>query len=325
MQLYRGIIKQALDITWKSKYLWFFGLFAALLGNGGEYEILFRALSGNFNEDFFSGFRRIAQTGVFSLQGLHNFGNLLVTQPISVIVAILVLVIFLALFAFVIWLVNVSQAALVNNTLLKIDNKQTSFREVLESGMNKFWPVFGFNFVSKLITIISLAIISFIVVMGNNLGSAMSVIVYTFVVLLFIPIAMSFSFIVKYSIGYSVINDVKFVDSFKSGWNLFKKNWLISLEMAFILYFLNIVIALLFILVVLVFATPFALLAFLASGLSMTGMFLFIIGIGIIFFFAFLIVTGSLVATFQISAWTSLFVELIGKGAKSKLVRMFTR
>src|SRR3989339_1784743 len=116
MQLYRGIIKQAMDITWKSKYLWFFGLFAALLGNGGEYEILFRALSGNFNDDFFSGFRMIADTGVFSMQGLRNFGNLLITQPISVIVAILVLVIFLALFAFVIWLVNVSQATLVNNT-----------------------------------------------------------------------------------------------------------------------------------------------------------------------------------------------------------------
>lgn len=325
MQLYRGIIKQALDITWKSKYLWFFGLFAALLGNGGEYEILFRALAGNFNNDFFAGFRAIAQTGVFSMQGLRNLADLLVTQPLSVIISILVLVIFLALFAFVIWLVNVSQAALVNNTLSKIDNKKVSFREALDSGISKFWPVFGFNFISKLITIASLAVISFIVLLGNNLGSAMSIIIYTFVVLLFIPIAMSFSFIVKYGIGYTVINDVKFAEAFQSGLNLFKKNWLISLEMAFILYFLNIVIALLFIIVVIVLATPFALLAFIASASSMTGMFLFIMSFGIITFFAFLIVTGSLVATFQVSAWTSLFIELIGKGAKSKLVRMFTR
>jgi len=314
-----------MDITWKSKYLWFFGLFAALLGNGGEYEILYRALAGNFSDNFFSGFKMIAQTGVFSMQGLKNFGNLLITQPISVIVAILVLVIFLALFAFVVWLVNVSQAVLVNNTLLKIDGKKNTFREALEIGMEKFWPVFGFNMISKLITMASLAIISLIVIFGNNLGSAMSTIIYTFVILLFIPIAMSLSFVVKYSIGYSVINNVKFMNAFQSGWDLFKKNWLISLEMAFILYFLNIVIALLFILIVLVFATPFALLAFLASGLSMTGMFLFIIGVGIIFFFAFLIMTGSLVATFQISAWTSLFIELVGKGAKSKLVRMFTK
>lgn len=325
MQLYRGIIKQALNISWKSKYLWFFGLFAALLGNGGEYEILYRALSGNFNNDFFGSFKAIVQTGVFSMQGLRNLADLLVSQPISVIVAILILVIVLALLAFVIWLVNVSQAALVNNTMQKIDNKKVTFREALDNGMQKFWPVFGFNLVSKFITIISLSIISLIVIFGNNLGSNMSIIIYVFVVLLFIPIAMSFSFIVKYGIGYSVINDMKFLSAFESGWNLFKKNWLISLEMAFILYALNIIIALLFIVVVLIFATPFALLAFLASSLSMTGMFLFVIGLGIIFFFVFLVVTGSLLATFQISAWTSLFVELIGKGAKSKLVRIFGR
>jgi len=325
MQLYRGIIKQAIDITWKSKYLWFFGLFAALLGNGGEYEILYRALAGNFSEDFFGGFRQIASTGIFSTQGLRNLADLLVTQPISVIIAILVLLIFLALFAFMLWLVNVSQAAMVNNTLAKIDNKKVTFREALDSGMSKFWPVFGFNLVSKMITIVSLSVISLIIILGNNMRSVMSTIVYVFVVILFIPIAMSFSFIVKYGIGYAVISNEKFLAAFQSGWNLFKKNWLISLEMAFILYIINIIIALLFIVVVLVFATPFALLAFLASGLSMTGMFLFIVGLGIIFFFASLIIAGSLVATFQISAWTSLYIELIGKGAKSKLVRMFTR
>ncbi len=314
-----------MDITWRSKYLWFFGLFAALLGNGGEYEILFRALSGNFGSDYSVDFQKIAQTGIFSAQGLHNLGDLLVTQPLMVIAAILILVIFLFLFAFVFWLVNVSQAVLVKNALSKTDDKKKTFRELLEGGMKKFWPVFGFNLVSKIITVLSLAIISYIVIISNNFGALVSNVVYTLIILLFIPIAMSFSFIVKYGIGFSVINDVPFVNAFENGWDLFKKNWLISLEMAFVLYFVNIIIAVLFIVLTLIFATPFALLAFIASALSMKGMFVFIVGIGIVFFFVFLIMTGSLVATFQISAWTSLFVELIGKGAKSKLIRMFSK
>jgi hypothetical protein len=40
MSLYRSILKRAWEISWKFKYLWFFGLFAALLGNGGEFEII---------------------------------------------------------------------------------------------------------------------------------------------------------------------------------------------------------------------------------------------------------------------------------------------
>ena len=42
MTLYRDIIKEAWQITWRRRFLWFFGLFAVLLGNGGEYEILFQ-------------------------------------------------------------------------------------------------------------------------------------------------------------------------------------------------------------------------------------------------------------------------------------------
>ena len=37
--IYRSILKQAVNIAWKFKYLWFFGLFAALAGNGGIYNI----------------------------------------------------------------------------------------------------------------------------------------------------------------------------------------------------------------------------------------------------------------------------------------------
>ncbi len=36
MTLYRDILGQSLKSAWHNKYLWFFGLFAALLGNAGE-------------------------------------------------------------------------------------------------------------------------------------------------------------------------------------------------------------------------------------------------------------------------------------------------
>jgi hypothetical protein len=43
---YRAILKQALSLSWKNKYLWLFGLFASLTIAGGsmEYNSLPKAL-----------------------------------------------------------------------------------------------------------------------------------------------------------------------------------------------------------------------------------------------------------------------------------------
>ena len=64
--LYRDIIKEAWYITWRRKFLWFFGLFAVLLGNGGEYEILIQNINAVSNQ----------QTIVYNLQNIYNNGRL---------------------------------------------------------------------------------------------------------------------------------------------------------------------------------------------------------------------------------------------------------
>jgi len=42
--LYRFVLRDALLISWRNKFLWFLGFFVALLGNGGAYEIIIRSL-----------------------------------------------------------------------------------------------------------------------------------------------------------------------------------------------------------------------------------------------------------------------------------------
>jgi len=42
--LYRHILKNAWNIIMKFKYLWILGFFTAFLGNGGEYQILFKQI-----------------------------------------------------------------------------------------------------------------------------------------------------------------------------------------------------------------------------------------------------------------------------------------
>jgi len=44
----------------------------------------------------------------------------------------------------------------------------------------------------------------------------------------------------KYAIAYVVINKRQVSQAINQGWQLFKENWLVSLEMALILFFINI-------------------------------------------------------------------------------------
>jgi peptidoglycan/LPS O-acetylase OafA/YrhL len=111
--------------------------------------------------------------------------------------------------------------------------------------------------------------------------------------------------------------------SLRNGWKLFKENWLISIEMALLLALINLALGLLAIFIVLVLAVPFLFLAaiFIKFG-SVAGFWLVALS-GFASFMVFLFLAGAILATFQVSAWTGLFLELINKGGTSKIVRMF--
>jgi len=147
---YRSILKQAWRTTCKNKYLWFFGLFAVLLGNNGGLEAVFNLL---FQQDsnFAIGFKRYIDTGVFSLTGLASLGRFIVEDTLSFIILLTVLLIFAVLGVFLIWLSVVSQAVLVNNAAQDETGKEHSFKKGMELGVTKFWPVFGLNFGFKIL------------------------------------------------------------------------------------------------------------------------------------------------------------------------------
>ena len=65
----------------------------------------------------------------------------------------------------------------------------------------------------------------------------------------------------KYAIAYVVIKGSGFVEAVKLGWQLFVKNWLVSLEMAFILFFINFAVGFGLLLLFLISAGPFLFLA----------------------------------------------------------------
>ncbi|MDP2709347.1 MAG: hypothetical protein Q8O93_04900 [bacterium] len=320
MSLYRTILKQSWQLTWRNKYLWIFGVFAALLGNGGELEILFNNIGANPGQALFPSWHRAIPSGLFSGQTLSNIGLLLKQDTFNIILLLLACLIMLAVFIFLVWLVVVSQAALVNNSAALINQKKVAFKDGLNAGILNFWPVLALNIILKAAVYILMALIALpLILSGGNFAAN---IFYAVALVIMVPVAIVMSFIMKYAIAYVVINGSGIFEAIKRSWLLFGRNWLISFEMAVILFLINLLAGLVIILVVLTLAVPFLFLGLIFYySFSLAGSWL----IAALAFASFLIIVvtlGAALAVFQIASWTGLFLELDKRGGVSKISRM---
>lgn len=321
---YRSILMQAWRTTWNNKYLWFFGLFAVLLGNNGGLEALFKLVMQDGDGGFFVGVRRYAETGIFSKAAMGNFGRFIVEDPLSFIILLTVFLIFIVLGVFLFWLSVVSQAALVSNSARAETGKEHDFKRGMEIGMKNFWPVFSLNVVFKIV-------ISFIVILVGipamlsvgRLGLTISNLIFVLLFIIFVPVVIGLSFLMRYAVCYVVIKDQKLKEALKNAWKLLVANWLISLEMALALMLINFLVSLAIVLIFLLLAIPILFIAFMFAKLTFLFIFWLVIVCSLLAFFFLIVLSGALLATFQTSGWTSLFVQLNGMGGRSKFARMF--
>lgn len=323
MPLYRNILKQAWKITWTNKYLWFFGIFAALLGNGGEYEILLRGITGETGPAVLPAWSTVAATGLFSRQAFANLGLLMRENTLSLVMLLVLGLIILALAGFLIWLTVVSQIALVNNSACATGRKRCDFKGGVETGIKNFWAVLGLNITYKIAIFLTFLIVGLPLILGASHANAWAGnLLYIIAFTIFMALILAISFIIKYSIAYNVLKGERFCDSLKAGWKLFKKNWLVSLEMAFILFFINFIIGLGLVVVVFILALPFVFSALLLYKLISLAAFWIVAFLAFLVLLAVVVLVGAALAAFQISSWTSLFLELVNRGGISKIVRL---
>ena len=322
--LYRNILKQSLRITWRNKYLWFFGLFAALIT--GEGQVLIHEFGNNSSQSFLEGLKNFAETGIFSSNALENIGILLKSDFVAMTILFIVGLIILILLAFLLWLSVISQVALIkesaNIIINKIKTKSSGIKNGIIGSANKFWPVFGLNLIIKIaiFTIFILINLPIIFTVANSNFSANLLYVILFV--FFMPVAIIFSFIIKYGICFIVIKNNSFLDSIKNGWNLFANNWLVSIEVSFVLFFINFFAGLGAILLIVILSIPFLFLILLFYELMSLAGSLVMIFLSLIVFLFIIMAVGSGLTVFQTASWTGLFIKLADGGIESKIMRI---
>lgn len=318
---YRIFLKQAWSITKKYRHLWFFGIFASLTAIGGEYQLITQGFNAKPGGHF-------VDNGIFTLYNLFNptfyssLGQLASSNPSAFWSLISVVVLAILLVLVMVYLAITSQAALVEQSarliLSKKKNEKLSINEGITFGRRHLWPVLGLNLANSFIISACLLIISLPLVFLFVTDSSAIALTYSVLFIIFVPIALAIALIMKYAIASQVLDSNSFIVSIEKAWKIFHRNWLVSLEMAIILFLINFIVGLGTLILISLFFIPLLLLSFqLYAPLLMIISFILII--------ASMIIVASILNTFQISAWTSLYLHLQQKRGISKLERFFKR
>ncbi|MFH0840762.1 MAG: hypothetical protein V1865_02160 [bacterium] len=318
MSLYTNVFKQSLKATFKNKYLWLFGFFATLFGGSIELDLLNGIMT---KTNVFWQASKFTNAGLF---GSEFFSNL----KLSALTTDLLMVVFffLCLIIAIIVVSVVSQVGIINNSANYIEkNDRTNIKVGIKAGMNHFWPIVVLNIITKVVVflLLALAFMPLVRTGGTATAGSTALFIVLFVVVVIIVIALAF--IIKYASGYIVVYAQRFREAVANGWILFKKNWLISTELGFMLFFINVFGSFAIILLIAVVAIP------LAALTSFTMAFLSIKSFIIMYWIRFLIslmifvVGGAILTTFNITAWTALFLRLNKGSGESKVMRIVSK
>lgn len=320
--VYRPILKVAWQILWQAKYLWFFGFFAILaVGTRGEISLIIDNLFAVSESGLFlDQLRELYAQNLLGNVGA-NFVSLFSNLEFLTVVLFVIL---LALILLLIFLVIVGQAGLVGGVYKEYRKQPSDFVATFRTGRQNFWPVLGLNIINKLIIYGSLLVLGIPLIMlylnQGNLASKNLFTLLFFIIL--IPIAVVVSMIIRYAILFVVIRKEKVGQAVRNGWNLFVRNWVVSIEMAIVLFFVLIGFVTLLFLIAIVLIIPFALVLYVFYLLGVGGVLLNSALFWLIVFGALIIWIGAMLTTFQTACWVLLFDKLTESRVFSKVSRL---
>ena len=318
---YRLFLKQALDITKKYRYLWFFGIFASLLSIGSEYQLITQSATAKPGGSFLSNGNIIWQI-ILSPDFYQGFATLAAENRAALLAVICIFLLSVGLAITMLYLAILSQSAIISHSAQILLNKKKKNNLNISDGLadakQHFWRVLGLNLFSYVTIIFSLFLISLPLVFLIITDTLAISIAYTLLFIIFAPVALSIALIIKYAIASRVLENTSLIASIQKGLQVFKNNWLVSLEMALILFIINFIVGIitLFLIALLFMPMLFISLQFYSPILA---------AISLVLSIGTMLVVASWLNTFQIAAWTSLYLNLQDTKGKSKLERLFAK
>lgn len=294
----REVLQEALGIIWRKKYLWFIAFFAGLASYGGEVNFLFRKFNAVATfQQYLVAIRSVFVEGK-ARPYIEQFQNVIHSAPGTVIgyVGLMVAIVIVGL-----WLMFVSQGAIMRIVGRTQEKKSATFFDGVAAGTEKFWSIIQVNIMGLLIGWASWIVVagipaSIYFVSANTAWSEVARVGAVISVFASAIIGL----VIQYATAGIVLRDLKFMASLSDSWKLFRRNWLVSIEMALIVFFVN-----MFVLI-----TTIGIYDVLGFLYSLPGL---------ITFFILLAVEFAALSAFSFAAWTILYQKLLAGGARSKI------
>ena len=314
MRIYRDVLKQSWSILWRYPWLWSFGLLAALTGVGAEYNSLVAATDRISNQANFLGVLKSFTASGGVTQTWYSFLNSFTSAPLLFVWSLFLLVVIALL---IIWVIVVAQAALIRAAGAIDDKEPINFTRAAEAGVHYFWPLLWLNILTKFVIylVLSVAFLPFLIsflAQPETTWNFDSLILISFLVS--VPLAVIVSFILKYAAIYVVLERQPWWHALERAINLFFRNWLVSLELAGLMFAVSFALS---ILVYFLIPPEFVLqLSFLWQEFDSITL------IRVLRSALVIVAAGTWYATFQYIAWVILFRRLQNSHVVAKLIRL---
>ncbi len=313
MRVYRDVLIVAWRGLWHHPWLLFFGFFAALAGSTGEYGSIVTSYNKLQDElGLIDGLKQaIYNSDIFEIGA--QFWALL-NQPAYTVILISSLLL-AVLLGFLI--VTIAQVGLIESAGRIAEGNAPTFKESFVSGIKNFLPILWLNIILKfaiylLLVVGSMPFLIYYLSQPQAGGSFYWLGVISFII--FIPLAIVVNFIVKYAMAYIVLKGYSWWQGLERGINLFLRNWLVSLEMAGILFVIFITLGM--------FLQFFLTTNFAARLVILVIDFRFAALIELLPTLAIIIFVGAAYGAYQYLAWIFLFEKLDKEQAVSKIERL---
>lgn len=325
MSSYRQILKKSFRLALRNKILWILGFLAAFLGNGGEYDI------------FFSNLKKISETDItlktlsslFSSNFIANSAFIYLKNLITAQQPIISLLV-LFLLGSLIYLTITAQGALIASIYKQAkkkyqpDSSAINIKKAWLTTRGKFWELFFTNLIFKGGGIVLALLISmpFVILLSSFTGLSVASSILIAGGLIFTPLVIIVSFLVKYALIFIIAKDQDPISAFASSVKLWQNNWLITGEIAIILFAFNLFIGTIAFIGALIIAFPIiAATALIIHPWVLPDGYYFTIIAWILMII--LPILGSIFAVFQHGAWTILFARITScRQMHSKLARV---
>ncbi len=315
--LYRRALSHALEVTWRHKALWVFGLFAATLGQMGFLEFfkhmhLFGRSAGNIPL-YWGGFPVLR-----AILGARWHGVILPEGWVWILWLLIIGVAILATFIFV---AVSSQGALIAAAAQStLRAKLTETSTAWHVGVYHFWRLLGVH----ALRVIGAAGLSLAVAwsMFNALVQPEpgDLVLYLVTSVLAVVVGLILAVLTIYTAGYIVVEDYRFIPAIRAAWRLFTGHWLVSVEVGVIMVLCNLFAIFLMFFGALFFFFPAVLLWLVAVATHNVAMYTLGFLVAAVMFVLYTTILASAFTVFSTTFWTTVFMAMHRQGVKSRIL-----